>query len=92
MHDWDDDRCLTILRCSADAMPAHADLLVVERLLTPDDTPSLATARELHTMCNTGGRERTADHYARLLNAAGLDLVAHTPLPLGARTLHVRRA
>ncbi|WP_240124736.1 methyltransferase [Streptomyces sp. MUM 136J] len=91
LHDWDDDRCRTILRHCADAMPEHADLLVVERLLPPDDTPSLATAWDLHMMCNTGGRERTADHYARLLNDAGLDLVAHTPLPLGAHTLHARR-
>ncbi|MFE5485790.1 methyltransferase [Streptomyces sp. NPDC056527] len=91
LHDWDDDRCRSILRHCADAMPRHADLLVVERLLPADDTPSLATAWDLHMMCNTGGRERTVDHYARLFEDHGLELVGHTPLALGAHALHARR-
>ncbi|MFJ3581964.1 methyltransferase [Streptomyces sp. NPDC090127] len=90
LHDWDDDRCRTILRHCAEAMPRHADLLIVERLLPADAAPSLATAWDLHMMCNTGGRERTADHYARLLEAHGLELVGRTPLALGAHVLHAR--
>ncbi|MFC9810738.1 methyltransferase [Streptomyces virginiae] len=91
LHDWDDDRCRSILRHCADAMPGHADLLIVERLLPADGTASLATAWDLHMMCNTGGRERTAEHYARLLADCGLALVGRTPLALGAHTLHARR-
>ncbi|MFF5933740.1 methyltransferase [Streptomyces sp. NPDC012508] len=91
LHDWDDDRCRSILRHCADAMPPHADLLIVERLLPADAAPSLATAWDLHMMCNTGGRERTAGHYARLLEDQGLQLVGHTPLALGAHALHARR-
>ncbi|WP_410093951.1 methyltransferase [Streptomyces sp. MS191] len=91
LHDWDDDRCRSILRHCADAMPRHADLLIVERLLPADAAPSLATAWDLHMMCNTGGRERTADHYARLLEDHGLELAGHTPLALGAHALHARR-
>ncbi|MEU7016298.1 methyltransferase [Streptomyces sp. NPDC046385] len=92
LHDWDDARCRSILRSCAEAMPRHADLLVVERLLPADGGSSLATAWDLHMMCNTGGRERTADHYARLFEECGLVLVGHTPLALGAHTLHARRA
>ncbi|MFI6151431.1 methyltransferase [Kitasatospora sp. NPDC051170] len=92
LHDWEDERCVEILRHLARAMPAHADLLVVERLLPEDGSPSLATAWDLHMLCNTGGRERRADHYARLLAEAGLRLLGHTPLPLEAAVLHVRRA
>lgn len=92
LHDWDDDRCREILRHCARAMPAHADLLVVERLLPGDGSPSLATAWDLHMLCNVGGRERGADHYARLLADAGLELVGHSPLPLDAHVLHARRA
>ncbi|MFG2341769.1 methyltransferase [Streptomyces yangpuensis] len=91
LHDWDDDRCREILRHCARAMPAHADLLVVERLLPTDGSPSLATAWDLHMLCNVGGRERRADHYARLLADAGLELVGHSPLPLDAHVLHARR-
>ncbi|MGW4895831.1 methyltransferase [Kitasatospora sp. NPDC004240] len=92
LHDWDDARCREILRHCARAMPAHADLLVVERVLPADGSASLATAWDLHMMCNTGGRERRADHYARLFADAGLELVDRTPLPLDATVLHARRA
>ncbi|MFJ7587609.1 methyltransferase [Streptomyces sp. NPDC097617] len=92
LHDWDDDRCREILRHCARAMPAHADLLVVERLLPVDGSPSLATAWDLHMLCNVGGRERRADHYAHLFADAGLQLIGHSPLPLDAYVLHVRRA
>ncbi|MFC9847942.1 methyltransferase [Streptomyces sp. NPDC060223] len=91
LHDWDDDRCLEILRHCARAMPETADLLVVERVLPADGSASLATAWDLHMMCNVGGRERRADHYARLFADAGLALVGRAPLPLDGSVLHVRR-
>ncbi|MFE9428487.1 methyltransferase [Kitasatospora sp. NPDC006697] len=92
LHDWDDERCREILRHCARAMPAHADLLIVERLLPSDGSPSLATAWDLHMRCNVGGRERRAEHYARLLADAGLELVGRAPLPLDAAVLHARKA
>ncbi|MFJ3902822.1 methyltransferase [Streptomyces sp. NPDC090025] len=92
LHDWDDDRCRDILGHCARAMSPDADLLIVERLLPPDNSPSLATAWDLHMMCNTGGRERTAEHYARLLDDRGLVLIGHSPLGLGGHALHARRA
>ncbi|WP_329547038.1 methyltransferase [Streptomyces sp. NBC_01356] len=91
LHDWDDERCREILRHCARAMPDTADLLVVERVLPADGSASLATAWDLHMMCNVGGRERRADHYARLFADAGLTLVGRTPLPLDGSVLHVRR-
>ncbi|MFJ6659937.1 methyltransferase [Streptomyces sp. NPDC091377] len=92
LHDWDDDRCREILRHCARAMPADADLLIVERLLPTDGSPSLAVSWDLHMMCNVGGRERTASHYADLLSAVGLSLVSHGPLPLDGHVLHARKA
>ncbi|MFF7474956.1 methyltransferase [Streptomyces sp. NPDC008092] len=87
LHDWDDERCLTILRRCAEAMRAGAELLVVERLL-PSDT---AAAWDIHMLCNVGGREREQAHYGRLLEQAGLrQLTCHT-LPLGASLLHAVR-
>ncbi|MFC8348559.1 methyltransferase [Streptomyces sp. NPDC057280] len=92
LHDWDDERCREILRHCARAMPAHADLLVIERVLPDDGSVSLATAWDLHMMCNVGGRERRFDHYARLFADAGLTLVDRSPLPLDGYVLHVRKA
>jgi hypothetical protein len=91
LHDWDDERCRDILRHCARAMPADADLLIVERVLPADGSASLATSWDLHMMCNVGGRERRADHYARLLDDAGLALVGLSPLPLDGSVLHARK-
>ncbi|AUG80279.1 methyltransferase [Kitasatospora sp. MMS16-BH015] len=92
LHDWDDDRCREILRHCARAMPTDASLLIVERVLPTDGSPSLATAWDLHMMCNVGGRERTAPHYATLLTTAGLTLTGLSPLPLGGSVLHARKS
>ncbi|MFJ5229851.1 methyltransferase [Kitasatospora sp. NPDC088391] len=92
LHDWEDARCREILRHLAAAMPPHADLLIVERVLPDDGSPSLATAWDLHMRCNVGGRERTTAHYARLLADAGLELVDRAPLPLDAYVMHVRKS
>ncbi|WP_238846134.1 methyltransferase [Nocardia terpenica] len=91
LHDRDDERCLTILRTCAAAIRPGAPLLIVERLLPADAAPSLAVAWDLHRLCNVGGRERTADHYEKLLTAAGFELVDITGLPLGGSLLRTRR-
>ncbi|MGK4579066.1 methyltransferase [Kitasatospora sp. HPMI-4] len=91
LHDWDDEQCLAILRRCAAVVREDARLLIVERLVPTDGTPSLTTAWDLHMLCNVGGRERTAEHYARLLATAGFDLVAISGLPLDGSLLHARR-
>ncbi|GAA1593140.1 methyltransferase [Streptomyces globosus] len=91
LHDWDDRGCADILRRCAEAMPEEAELLVVERLLPPDGGNSLAVAWNVHMLCNVGGRERTLEHYRRLLAEAGFDLVETAPLPLDGSLLRARR-
>jgi hypothetical protein len=61
-------------------------------VLPADGSASLATAWDLHMMCNVGGRERRADHYARLFADAGLRMVGQERLPLDGSVLHVRKA
>jgi hypothetical protein len=92
LHDWDDQRCLEILRRCAEAMPDHADLVVVERLLPADDRPSLAVAWDVHMLCNVGGRERTEAHFRGLLAEAGFTLLDVTGLPLDGFLLRARRS
>jgi hypothetical protein len=91
LHDWDDEQCLTILRRCAAGVRHGARLLIVERLLSTDGASSLAAAWDLHMLCNVGGRERTAEHYERLLTAAGFDLVSISDLPLDGSLLQARR-
>ncbi|WP_431681414.1 methyltransferase [Kitasatospora sp. KL5] len=93
LHDWDDRQCLGILQRLAAAVPEHAELLVVERLLPADGdpSPSLAVPWDVHMLCNVGGRERTAEHYGRLLAEAGFDLTGVAELPLDGALLSARR-
>jgi len=82
LHDWDDQRCIEILRRCADSMPPGAELLIVERLLPDNDFPSLSVAWDVHMLCNVGGRERTVGQYQSLLANAGLIVQDVHQLPL----------
>ncbi|AZS87506.1 hypothetical protein ELQ87_27225 [Streptomyces griseoviridis] len=93
LHDWDDDRCLTILATCAAAMRPGARLLVVERLLPlPEGTPSPAVAWDVHMLCNVGGRERHESHYRALLTRAGFTPGACRALPLSGFLIEAVRA
>lgn len=91
LHDWDDERCLTLLRRCALAMAPGAELLLIERLLPADARLSLAVAWDVHMLCNVGGRERTEEHYRRLLEEAGFAFAACHELPLQGSLLRFRR-
>jgi hypothetical protein len=90
LHDWDDQQCRALLKRCAEAMPAQAELLIVERLLPEDESPSLAVAWDIHMMCNVGGRERTVSQYRGLLAESGLEFIGQHPLPLDAALLRAR--
>ncbi|MFS8105089.1 acetylserotonin O-methyltransferase [Lentzea alba] len=90
LHDWDDEECQRILETCAATMPAHAELLVIERLLPErEGGASLAIPWDVHMLCNVGGRERTESQYRALLARAGFDLLDTQPLPLD---IHLLRA
>jgi O-methyltransferase domain len=90
LHDWDDHRCRSILDACAAATASGGTLLVIERLIPDDDRPALATAWDIHMLCNVGGRERTAGHYQSLLNESGFDLCGQQQLPLDSSILLAR--
>ena len=85
LHDWDDGRCLVILRNCRRAMHSTARLLIVERIASDRVSASphdQAVARaDLHMMVANGGCERTQAAYLGLLEAADLRLAQVTPLP-----------
>jgi orsellinic acid C2-O-methyltransferase len=83
IHDWDDERSVTILTLVREAMPTHGVLFLVEPILQ-DEPEALADQRillmsDLNMLVCTGGRERTEAQFAALLAAAGLRLTAVTP-------------
>lgn len=85
LHDWDDARCLIILARCAQAMPPHARLMVVERVM-PQHLAVCARDQgiaraDLNMLVGTGGQERTLEQYGALLVQAGLCLISK-PLAL----------
>src|SRR4029079_6450546 len=68
LHHWDDLGARAVLDTCRDAMPAHARLAIVERLL-PEAAPGdpSAVMLDLHMMVINGGRVRTLAQFETLL-------------------------
>ena len=80
LHDWTDEQCTQILQKVAVALKPGATLLICEMLLAEPPHFSPAAMMDLNMMVMTGGRERTASQYERLLQSAGLKLNQVLPL------------
>jgi hypothetical protein len=80
IHDWDDERCVTILKNCRQAMNDGGRVLMVEPVLPPVAKPSFGrlgvVMSDLNMLLNTGGKERTEDEFAALLRVAGFELAA----------------
>lgn len=81
LHDWPDDACVRILRTCRRSLDDGGVVLVVETLLDRPGHEAEAALSDLNMLVLPGGRERTADEYAGLFEAAGLRLtdVVDTP-------------
>jgi hypothetical protein len=69
IHDWDDERCTTILGHLRRVIPDDGRLLIFEPVLPPtvdSATPSLMYLSDLNMLVNAGGRERTHDEFKEL--------------------------
>lgn len=87
LHDWDDARCVAILRNCRRAMPPDARLLIVERIApdaigtSPRDTA--VSCSDLLMMVANGGCERSESAYRELTRAAGLQMTTIAALTGG---------
>lgn len=79
VHDWDDDRALTILRNCRAALGNTGRLLVVEGIIPPGNEPSTSKFFDLAMMVLPGGMERTEEEYQQLYAAAGFRLKRIVP-------------
>ncbi len=74
IHDWDNDRALTILRNCRAAMKGTARVLLVETVIPPGDQPHPGKLVDFVMLTALGGQERTAEEYTQLLEEAGFRL------------------
>ena len=91
LHDWDDDRCVDILRNCRAAMDEGARVVIVELILRERMTASApllsAALLDLIMLAYAGGRERTEAEFVQLLDHAGLRLASTTALTAGPHLL-----
>lgn len=77
LHDWSDEQSVRILQSIRQAAPIDARVLIIERTLGDANEDPAAKLSDLNMLVALGvGRERTAQHYERLLNNAGFELVS----------------
>jgi ubiquinone/menaquinone biosynthesis C-methylase UbiE len=79
IHDWDDNKSLTILRNCHRAMSPDSKLLVVESVIPAGNEPFGGKFLDLVMLLIPGGKERTADEYRELFDAAQFDLSRVVP-------------
>jgi hypothetical protein len=83
LHDWEETDCLRILRVCRQAMAAGTALLIVERELGGPNERWEDKFSDLNMLAAPGGRERTTEEYAALVEAAGFRFVGATPCASG---------
>jgi hypothetical protein len=80
LHDWSDEKCMTILKNCRKAMDSKGKLLIVEGIIPPGNEFSISKLLDLEVLLMGGGCERTEGDFRGLFNRSGFDLsqVIHT--------------
>ncbi|HZN55005.1 MAG TPA: methyltransferase [Candidatus Polarisedimenticolaceae bacterium] len=79
IHDWDEAKCLTILKHCRTAMGPKGTLLLVEMVLPAGNEPHFGKVLDMVMLSIPGGVERTAEEYGALLAKAGFKLTRIVP-------------
>jgi len=74
IHDWSDDKALTIMKNCHRAGRGTAKVILIEAVLTPGNEPCFAKWLDLEMLLLPGGRERTEADFAKLFDRAGFRL------------------
>lgn len=71
IHDWNDDEAVTILQAIRRVAPERATLLLIEQMIPDTAGPAWATLLDIHMLALLGGRQRSRQEYAALLERSG---------------------
>ena len=91
IHDWNEEKCLTILRNCRAAMSQNSRLLIIELVLREGNAPGFGSS-DMMMMALTGGAERTAREFASLLARAGLTMTRVLPTTTSASIVEAQCA
>jgi hypothetical protein len=79
IHDWNDERASTLLRCCHRQMPAEGRLLVVEMVIPEGNAPSFGKLMDLEMLVLLRSFERTEAEYGELFKQSGFRLTRIVP-------------
>ena len=80
LHDWDDPRCVTILKNCRHAMRADGRVLAIDAVIEPGNAPALGKLLDIEMLVVTeGGLERSQAQFRAVFEAAGLLLARVVP-------------
>ena len=86
IHDWSDEKALTILKNTRAALEQRREngkLLLLELVVPPGNDPHLSKLADIEMLVLPGGRERTEEEYRRLLSSGGFRLTRIVPTQSG---------
>ena len=79
IHDWDDERAITILKNIKQAMNPGGRVLVVESVIADGNGQDFGKLLDIEMLVAPGGKERTAAEYEDIFRRAGLRLTRIVP-------------
>jgi len=92
IHDWNDDRAITILRNIRNQMQPNGKVIIVDAVVPENNEPDFSKFFDLNMMVMTGGKERTEKEFAQLLSAAGFKLLRVIPMKVPASIIEAEPA
>jgi predicted O-methyltransferase YrrM len=79
IHDWDDQRCVRILKNIRKGIAPGGKLLIFDTVIPEGNVPHFGKLFDLNMLVMTGGRERTEKEFAALLREGGFHLARVVP-------------
>jgi len=84
IHDWNDERAITILKNCHNQMSQNGKVIIVDCVVPETSEPDFSKFFDLNMMVMTGGKERTEKEFVQILGAAGLKLLRVIPTKVPA--------
>lgn len=80
IHDWDDDKCVTILKNIRRVIPEGGRVVLLEAVVPEGNTPDFSKIIDMEMLLTPGGVERTAAEFGELFERSGFKLSRIIPL------------
>ena len=74
VHDWPDEKCISILKNCRKVIPSNGRLLIAEAVIPEGNTFSISKFLDLEVFLMGGGKERNKEEFKNLMKKSGFRL------------------